>query len=144
MSTSEPYGIEPEVPVAHVPSAPISPAPLAVHGDPSRPDRQPPSALPASTAHAKLAWERPSEIPTLVGRELLGRAVELQSAFARGSWRAPARVVRTVRDRIPLRDAPDPDFEVPRRQPIAPVNGDGLDPMDPILDGPDNEGATLA
>lgn len=137
---------EPVGPTALAPTPPTAPPPLAVHGDPSRPDpTQTPSALPAmSTPHAQVAWVRPSELSTLVGRELLGRAVELQSAFAKGTWRAPVKVVRAVRDRIATRNTRDPDFNLPRREPVAQSVGDGLDPMDPILDGPHDEGVQLA
>lgn len=134
------------------PSTPIEAPPLVVHGDPSRPGPVWAStALPTSSAsRPHVSWVRPSELPTLVGRELLGRVTELQSAFARGAWRAPVKVVRAARDQVAARTAPNLDFDPPPRQSLTRDVGGGGDPMDqvdptdPTLVGPHDEGVQLA
>ena len=133
---------EPESPApAEPPSTRAAPSPLAVHGDPSHPDPGQgfaPAHATGTAQRGQVAWVAPAEMPALVGRKLLGRAVEVQSAFARRNWRAPVRLTRAVvggLDRSPTLVAdtgPTPSPSVTR-----------VMDADDLLGGPDPEEVQL-
>lgn len=140
--------LEPEL-VRPVGSAPArtAPPPLAVHADPSHPAPGQGAALAQATAsaqHSQVTWMRPTDAPTLVGRELLGRAVEVQTAFARRSWRAPVRITGAVRGRLTDRQTPDPDVDLEQRPGVGARGVDDDDGVDALLDGLGPEGVRLA
>ncbi|WP_407343462.1 hypothetical protein [Pengzhenrongella phosphoraccumulans] len=82
---------------------------------------------------------RPADMPTLVGRELLGRAVEVQAAFAHRSWSAPARITRAAIATHDHTQTPEPDAGL---KPPPGVDARGVD-ADEFLDGPDQQGVQL-
>ena len=142
MSAGDFRDLEPEPLLAVPPAAPTAPSPLAVHGDPSRPAPDPDVALTQATdraQRAQVAWMRPADMPTLVGRELLGRAVEVQATFAHRSWSAPARITRAA---IATHDRPQAPESDAGPEPPRGVDARGVD-ADELLDGPDQQGVQL-
>lgn len=67
---------------------------LALHRDPSVPVAK---EAPEPTAQRRVAWVRPSELPTLVGSKLANRGIDLQSELVRRSRRAPVTAAKAGR-----------------------------------------------
>ena len=142
MSIGDFRDLEPEPLLAVPPVAATAPSPLAVHGDPSRPAPDSDDAITPATdraQRAQVAWMRPADMPPLVGRELLGRAVEVQAAFAHRSWSAPARITRAA---IAAHDRPQAPESDAGLQPPPGVDARGVD-ADELRDGPDQQGVQL-
>ncbi|QTE28613.1 hypothetical protein [Pengzhenrongella sicca] len=130
-------------------------SPLAVHGDPtlSAPNRAVATGVDgaarttdpagARVQRPQVAWIPPTNLPTMVGRELLGRAVEMQTAFARRNWRAPVRIGSAVRDRLDRPHAADPDDGRDRDRGQTAPAVDVADASNGALDGPEPEGLRL-
>jgi len=72
-----------------------------------------------------------------------GRAVEVQTAFAHRTWRAPGRIGRAAGDRLAARQGGDPTIEVESRPGVDP-RGVDVDGEDQILDAPEPEEVQLA
>ena len=73
-------------------------AALAVHRDPSVPDEVPgtdPGNVPKP--QRRVAWVRPSELPTMLGAKWAGRGIDLQSDLVRRSRRVPITAARAGR-----------------------------------------------
>lgn len=70
---------EPPTPTQTEPADPVDP--LAVHRDPSLREI---SVAPASgDVSARVAWVRPSELPTVLGSTVAGRGIDLQAELTR-------------------------------------------------------------
>ena len=139
---------EPEL-MTPMDSAPAqtAPPPLAMHADPSQPAPGQGAVLAQATAvaqHAQVTWMRPTDLPTLAGRELLGRAVEVQTVLAHRNWRAPVRITEAVRGRLTDRQTPAPDVDLEPRPGVGARCVDALDGVDALVDGLEPEGVRLA
>lgn len=98
MNAREPYERRWEkVPPEVVPSSdrPVEPSALAVHGDPTHPNR-----LPANGPKApglQIAWVRPSELSTVLLTPAVGRGINLQAELTRRARRSPITASRASR-----------------------------------------------
>lgn len=137
-----------------------TPNPLAVGPDPSLHASTSGGAAAAAVggsagagSRSQVAWVRPSDLPTTVGRELMGRASDLQAAFARAVWRAPVTAVRAAHGTLAARRTPAPApapapglVPAPAAPSVAapPAVPVGFDEPDLPLSGPDLEGMQLS
>jgi hypothetical protein len=98
VNTHDPYERRISQPTPYVePSSdlPQEPPALAVHSDPSQPQLAPtdPPELPGR----RIAWVRPSELPTVVMTPVVGRGINLQAELTRRARRSPITATRASR-----------------------------------------------
>lgn len=94
MNTHDPYERRISQPTPYVePSSdpPQEPPALAVHRDPSQPQLAP------ELSGRRIAWVRPSELPTVVMTPVVGRGINLQAELTRRARRSPITATRASR-----------------------------------------------
>ena len=85
---------------------------LAVHRDPSVPAmagvRQ-----ELHPSRPNVAWVRPSEMPTLLGSQLVGRGIDLQTEMARRARRTPGGAASKAARRVTRGSIAQPESATP-------------------------------
>lgn len=95
-----------------------APSDVAVHGDPSRKVTvTAPLGVRSDDPGRRIAWVRPSELPTVVMTPMVGRGIDLQSELMRRARREPVAAARRTRITRITRTA------IARPEPSTPTQG---------------------
>ena len=109
---------EPPVPAQAEPADPV--VPLAVHRDPSL--RETSVAPVSGDVSVRVAWIRPSELPTVVGSTVAGRGIDLQAELTRRARHGVASSIAKAPSHNTHNRFPGPD-----QSPQRAVNQNGLE-----------------